>query len=423
MARVLGPLAVILLFVLGFLWLASGGRDEVRGLEPSVIGTDGAAIVLREAGFDVRVAGRDAAVKASEIDLTIVPLYDMDLEDDRPETVGDTTQRSITSWQLQGKFYDSRGLVALPKWRWAAVQKSIAAPETQIPLTGYPELFAQMGLEGLKLDRGKPEFFRGDTGMGHEIAIFQPQSFVASSLPDYCKTWVWMDRALILIRCQVEGAPEVFYLSDPDLMNNHGLTLGDNARAFGDLVGTMLNTRDPLVYLDRLAADLRLYDQAESVPYERTSDDLWRYFKSPLGEIWAMLSILLALFLWRGARRFGPITRADEATPERSRREAVATRARLIRLTGQDAAMVADYVKTDLTRMAEAAFGPGRAEVARLFPLLARRNPTQAEAFQRLAQDLMRGLPLTPAALRRQLDTYHQLQRTLTHGDDAPRVP
>lgn len=418
MAKVLGPLAIVLLLVLGFAFLTWGGRDDMRGLDASVLGTDGVALVLDKAGIAVKVASPGSAVKASDIDLTILPLYDMDLEDDRPETLGDTTLRTMTYWQFHGKFYDNKGLVALPKWRWAAAQKAIAAPETEIPLADYPKLFTQLGLEGLKLTRAAPAFVRDDDGFGHDIAVFQPQSFVPASLPAFCKTWGWQGPALILIRCAEEDYAEVYYLSDPDVMNNHGLTLGDNAAAFTQMVRLLLDMPDPLVYLDRLAPDYRTYE-SEGVPYERTPDDLLRFFKPPLGAIWAMLSILLALFLWRGGTRFGPLRRAGDESPERSRREAVATRARLIRLTGQDAAMVADYVKTDLTRMAEAAFGAGRGEVARLFPLLARRNPTQAEAFHRLAQDLMRGLPLAPAALRRQLDTYHQLQRTLTHGDDA----
>lgn len=422
MAKVLGAIGIVLLIAIGFLWLLSGGRDDVRGLDASVLGTDGVVIALEKAGIKVTVAGPGTAAKVSDIDLRILPLYDMDLNDDRPETVGDTTLRTMPYWQLYNKIYATRTLVVLPKWRWAAAQKAIAAPETEIPLADYPKLFDQLDLTGLRLTRAAPAFALGEDGLGHQIALFQPQSFAVESLPEFCKTWGWQGPALILIRCDTEDLGEVYYLSDPDLMNNHGLTLGQNAAAFVAMVKILQNAPQSPVYLDRLAADYTTSDEGAGQDYERTADDLWRFFTPPLGEIWAMLSILLALFLWRGARRFGPIRRAADDTPERSRREAIATRARLIRLTGQDAAMVADYVRSDLTRMAETAFGRGKGEVGRLFPLLSRRNPTKAEAFQSLALDLMRAQPAPPASLRRQLDTYHQLQRTLTHGDDAIRV-
>ena len=421
MAKVLGGIGIAVLVIVGFLWLLSGGRDDVRGLDASVLGSDGVELALAQAGIAVTVAGPGTATKVGDIDLRIIPLYDMDLDDDRPVTVGDTTLRTITRWQLQGKLYYGKPLVILPKWRWAAAEKAIAAPETMIPLETYPKLFPQMELGGLALQRGKPVFETFPDGLGHQITLFAPQSFAAASLPDYCKPLRSLDpQRVLLISCAQEDAGPVHYLSDPDLLNNHGLTVGQNAEALAALVRLLQSSPGQPVYLDPLAADHTTYDGGdERVDYERSADDLWRFFKSPLGEIWAMLAILLALFLWRGSRRFGPVRDPRDETPERSRREAIATRARLIRMTGQDGAMVADYVKSDLTRMAEAAFGVGRGEVGRLFPLLARRNPARAAEFQGLAQELMCATPQPAAALRRQLDTYHQLQRILTHGDDA----
>ncbi len=414
MRKVLGALGILALILGGLFWLGLEGREEVRGLDASTIGTDGLATALETGGIKVMLAASGTSVKETDIDLRLLPLYDMDLGDDRAETVGDTTLRTLTYGQYAQKLYYTRTLVILPKWRWAAAEKGIAAPETAIPLEDYRRLFTSINLGGLVMQRDKPAF-ADDFG----ATVFALQSFAAASLPQGCSSMLGASQRVVLMDCSNEWA-ETYYLSDPDLLNNHGLTVGDNPAQAVALVRRLQSAPKKPVYLDRLSADFVSRDKGdERQDYERTGDDLLRFFKPPLGEIWAMLAILLALFLWRGGRRFGPVLRADEATPERSRAEAIATRARLIRLTGQDGAMVADYVKTDLTRMAEAAFGPGRAEVGKLFPLLSRRNPGAAQEFQGLAQDLMRGQPETPARLRARLDTYHQLQRTLTHGDDT----
>lgn len=415
MARLIGVLAVIALIGLGFLWLMAGGRDDMLGLDRSPIGTDGLVQVLTDAGVKLALAAPGTAMKAGDIGLRILPLYDMDLDDDRPETLGDTTLRTLARWQLRNKLYQAKTLVILPKWRWAVTEKGIAAPETAIPVEDFRLLLDQMGLGGTRLQRAGP-VFAGFAGKGGQVAEFLQQSFDPASLPQDCVPWWYNETGALLIACTDSAVGPVYYLADPDMMNNHGLTLADNAGVAVRLISDLQPTPGKLVYLDRLAANYVVSDGGDAgQDYTRTADDLWRFFKPPLGTIWAMLAILLALFLWRGGRRFGPVATEGPEGPERARAEVIASRARLIRLTGQDAAMVADYVKTDLLRMAEAAFGPGRGEVARLYPLLARRDATAAAQFQGLAADLMRAAPATPSALRRQLQTYHQLQRTLTH--------
>lgn len=423
MSRVLGPLAILVLIGLGFFWLMSGGRDEVRGLDTSQIGLAGLAPALRAESLPVRLAGKDQPPMADEVDLRILPLYDLDLQDNRPETIGDTAQRTISFWDLQRKLYVGTPLLVLPKWRWAAVQKAIAAPQTMIPLADYATLFDQLGLAGAKLQREAPGFQTREDGLGHSATLFAAQGFVMDSLPANCTALRMAGpNAAALIRCDSAAfGATVHVLADPDLLNNHGLTLGENAKAAAALVRLLRSRPQVPVYIDPLAADLVTYPTEEQgrVEYERGPSELWRYFASPLGEIWGMLAILLALFLWRGARRFGPVAVEADETIGRSRAAAVASRARLIRLTGMDGAMVADYIRSDLSRMAEAAFGRGKGEMGRLFPLLARRNEDVARAFRALAQDLMNGAPRPQAQLLRDLDTYHQLQRTLTHGDDA----
>ena len=136
-----------------------------------------------------------------------------------------------------------------------------------------------------------------------------------------------------------------------------------------------------------------------------------------------MLAIL-CLCLWRGAVRFGPLLTQDRATAESSKTAAISTKARLLRLSGHDGQMVADYVRADLAQMARQIFGAAAAQAgqARLFAHLARRDAASAQALQQTAEALMTRAPQMPhAELTRQLHTYRSLSETLTHGHD--RVP
>lgn len=406
MPRWLGPLCILLLIGGGLVWLFSGARGQ-PDLDRSVIGTEGLRLVP---GLDLRVAGEGGAPKASEVRLRLLPLYDVDLRDDRDESLGHTSLRNLPDWALWSKIDQAPTLILLPKWRAAAVETATAAPETAIPLADYARLFGQLNIGAARLQR----LTTGFAAEGEARTLFLAQTFDPRFMPPGCSPALpFRSQALVLHCTRVTGA-EYWVLSDPDLLTNHGLTLGGNAAAVGTLLRSFAAGPGTVFYLDRRTEDF-LQDDAPPQSYERGPSELWRFFDPPLGQIWAMLAILLALFLWRGGRRFGPVVTPEEDRPERARSAAIANRARLIRLTGADAAMVADYVRTDLGRLAETVFGPGKGEVARLMPLLSRRDPEAAAAFHSLSARLMQAKAQSPAALRAALDTYHSLRRTLTH--------
>lgn len=60
--------------------------------------------------------------------------------------------------------------------------------------------------------------------------------------------------------------------------------------------------------------------------------------------------------------RFGPLLTQDRATAESSKTAAISTKARLLRLSGHDGQMVADYVRADLAQMARQIFGAAAAQ-------------------------------------------------------------
>ena len=429
MAKVLpAPLiGGLLLLGLGGLLLLGGGPG-FPGLDRTVIGIEALSGVLERAGVAVSRSDPRISPRLQDLGLRILPLYDMDLatESTGTRSADSSSLRDLDADVFARKVADLPTLVVLPKWRAAAAGEGVAAPKTLIPVALYRSLLNQIGLTSVTLHRAKAEFQMQPWQVGGTIALFAPQTFdPATFLATACRPRVLFgDNVLVAACAGSDNAPDLWILSDPDLMNNHGLTLGQNAAAAVKLIKLLQADTRP-VYLDTSVEILTTNDQTarEKRPYTRSGTDLARFFAPPFTLLWPMGIILLALLCWRGALRFGPVRPEDPGGIHHAKSAAIATRARLIRLAGHDAQMVADFVQSDLQRVAGATFGPGRGEPARLFALLARRDPAQTASLRAVTEALTHPrTTLGPAELTRLLSTYRILLESLTHGPVADRV-
>lgn len=435
------PFLLIALLVAGGLAvLALTAREgEERRVNASVLG-----FALLEPWLD----SQDIAIEASnprltpdlsDLSLRILPLHDMDLvnplqpgaaprDDFYSATLLDTT---LDDFNL--KTYELPTLVILPKWVAGVSVRKVAHPSVLIPAEGYANFFLYIGLDSDPgLHRPQRGFLTAPSPMG-EIALFEPQVFDSVRLPKECRSLLAIAAGTLVMECvmtHTPGMPPTYFLSDPDLMNNHGLRLGDNAGVVAKLA-TALRTRRPgRIYLDTTAGKFTVQEKAEMNTkgriYERDATSFARFFEPPFAALWAMLAIVMGVAFWRGAVRFGPVEAADRARLEQSKAAAVATKARLLRLSGHDGHLVADYVRTDLARLARQIFGPAarQAGQARLFAHLARRDATTADALRRITDDLTtRAATLSPTERADKLQSYLSLLETLTDGHDPDRVP
>lgn len=426
---------LLVLAGLGGLLFLGGGRED-RRLDASVIGIDGLATWLRAEGLAVERSNPRFRPSWSQLAFRVLPLYDTDLYADPPEakTPRDayyaTTLRNIEAWNLNGRLYDLPALVILPKWVAGTVTSAMAHDSALIPLEEAGRLPRQIGNWSLRLIRPEKGFVTEEVGQDR-VALFHPQLFDPTALPGECSVVVGLERGILVASCAFDdnGRYPLYLLSDPDLMNNHGLALADNAavaawlfRALAPNAATGAEEA-PRIYIDTEAenmVDYYSYDEQRQ-DYDRSGDDFARFFAPPLTGLWAVLAILLGLALWRGARRFGP-AKADAAdTPEQSKLAAIATNARLLRIAGHDARMAADLVQANLSDLAQTTFGravgAGPQGVARLFAHLARRDPVRTAELQAVAARLTDTThPPSPAELHRQLDAFRRLLETLTHG-------
>ena len=450
------PLILVGLLVLaglgGLLLLSSGAQD--RRLDASVIGLAALEPWLDRQGLAAEQANPRIRPDITQIGLRLLPLYDVNLIDEAPapatpkDSFYASTLREQTLFDIQTRLTEVPTLLIWPKWVAGTVVAEVAHDSALIPQPDLNRLSRQLGLGAMALDRAGARFLTADLPQG-KLTLFHAQLFNADDLPRFCTPELALPEGVLIARCQLpQKAHPTWILSDPDLLNNHGLTLGENARIVTGLLQGWVappaqsdknrpqnspqsgpDTPAPeearRIYIDTSGENLvTWYDYAdEAQAYERDSTDFARFFQPPLTGLWAMLLIVLGVALWRGLIRFGPARPDPDEAPEQSKTAAIATNARLLRIAGHDGRMVADFVQAGLTDLAITTFGrsagSGPAGLTRLYAHLGRRDAKSAQALQALATRLTdRTTPLPPAELRRSLDTYRRLLETLTH--DTP---
>lgn len=425
--------------LIGALLLGQGARD--REIDASTIGVRTLAPWLRGQGVAVERSNPRLSPLVETIALRIIPLYDTDLDAEmRPPTTQveayfAPTLREIAREDLIYRLDWAPTLLILPKWVAGTVEGRIAHPVTRIPVREIDRLLRQIGYPGLTVTPPAPGFVTAARPEG-QVALLAPQLFPPDTLPATCKPRLALPEGVLVGRCDgPESEGTVYLLSDPDLLNNHGLMLADNALVAAGLVQAILadngsGGEGSFAYIDTAPEDLVDYSgrAEERRDYTRGADEFERLFAPPLAGMWATLLIVLGFAFWRGSVRFGPVRDAGEALPEQSKVVALETNARLLRMAGHDGRMAADFVQNGLADLARQTFGPthgsGPAGRERLFAHLARRDPAFTGAFRAAAEALAQGAAdMAPADLRRHLDLYCSLLEKLTHADDADGLP
>jgi len=410
-----------------FLMTMFGGSARDRALDASPIGIKAMGPWLQQADVPIRNSHPRLHPAVADLGLRILPLYDLDLGHKTPdpdtveEMLNNGNLRDIPLDSFKSKIQEIQTVVMLPKWRGALVETGIAHEQSLIPLDDFDRLLPQIGLGGIRLQRGGAEFSIQTRADGADIALFHAQTFKRSTLPKTCKTKVPFNTGALVIACQPEEMTHpVYFISDPDLMNNHGLAVADNAANLVTFLAGLRGDDERPVYIDR-SPDLltALERDDERQDYKRGATEFERFFKYPFSIYWAALLITLAVVYWRGSKQFGPLQGGDYKTREMSKRAAIDAKARLLRLSGNDGRMVTDFVRAQLQDLGHQSFGEdaGQKAEARFLKLLGRRNPDLAKDFGSVARSLMQDAPaMPPQQLHRQLASYHALlQKVMEH--------
>lgn len=442
-------LSALVVLGIGYLVLTpSEGQRQSRQLDSSLIGVEGLVKWLPE--NDVRVVRSNPRLtpNVNNLSIQILPLYDVNLNDFEPPPATkdaemlQSTQRDLEEWMFTSKLYSLRTLVVLPKWRTGFIRSKVAHDTTQIPMARMETLNAQLYLPSNAVFRLDGGFITRRLSMRNgperNVSLYHAQLFRTNMLPVRCTPLLSIREGALLIRCNSEDGidrPVAYYLSDPDLLNNHGLSLAENASFAADMIKALRVIDAPdetrAIYLDTSTELLLITNDYadDGQTYERGETEFARFFEYPLSVLWAVAGVILALGGWRGLRRFGPAARPVEDTLEQSKTVGIDAKARLLRISGNDGRMVGEFVRARLDALAEAAFGAGGPAVSdatheRLFKLLSRRDPALVDQFRTVSNDLIaRGAEMPKAELYHWLETFRDLLERLNHGPDPISKP
>ncbi|MEO1723863.1 MAG: hypothetical protein AAFR84_15845 [Pseudomonadota bacterium] len=401
-------------------WFLSGSNE--RELSRSAVGFDGLAVWLRETEVSARSYRGFPPIDPASVDLRLLPLYDADLtrRSDEPETpeasFAAETEQDISAPVLARKLTLMPTVLILPKWR-RGMRLAKAAHPTLLIEPGAPSATLAKLVPGIgPLTRGEGIREQIETPYG-EAEIHLPQT-VAAGL---C-TPIFGDREQMLFgRCPLQGEDDSYgnqvgfwLLTDPDLLNNHGLTRGDNA-AIAAAIPEALGSSHPVVdYTTYLWANRQRDDG-------RQWSDLLEFMGWPFTPFWIGLTVFSVLGLWTGAVRSAPAVDDADAGLSASKVVAIASKARLLRAAGHDAPLIGAWLNARLAAAASALSPshhphaePERVIVARLAQI----DPDDAAELERVLAALRSGIASPqpdPAALlshANRVDTF--IARILT---------
>jgi hypothetical protein len=377
---VMGLVAVIVM--VGIFYLLSQRQQELRR---SPVGFDGLQVWLASEGGSAQNFTGGWLLDPASIGLLVLPVFDtipdrpLEPALDKMELLYQQDESDLDWRPLREKIDTLPGLIVLPKWRSGMRLTGIAHPALLVEDARLNDLLR--GLTGdskIRLSRIRRVFtrlpYRSQDGAEMMAELYAAQLFDGSA----CEPIIGQGPETLLASCPVAGRDgTVLILSDPDLLNNHGLRLGQNAEIARDLLLSAAGEGSLVIDYSR---DNWLASPEEPIERERTWSDLLRFFQPPFLALWLGGALTLALVLWRSFRRAGPVvSRSDSGG---GKLQAIRARARLMRLTGQDGAMLADYAAARIAATAARLVGPGHArqigEEQAFLRYLGRRRPDLA---------------------------------------------
>jgi hypothetical protein len=379
------PLSIIAVAIVAFFVLTSA--REAYDLDRSAIGFDGLATWLSKNGVEARTFAGGDRLTADRVGLRIYPLFDIDLghlSPNGPSTNapgGPSGLPQVAPDVVQTKRSAAPTLIVLPKWRGEVIELGLVHPRLLLPAEATGQLLAAIAPEaGTMLPRG--DRFTTITSEGGAVKLYAAQLAKAGR----CRPLIGTSEAMLLGICTGRGASSYWLLTDPDLIDNHGLTQGDNARTAVAILARVAGAR-PVVIDRTLTA---VWDEAPRHERERSWGDLLRFLAPPFTFAWAALALLIGLVAWRASIRNGPVEASIGDTWRAAQTVSIEARARLLRLSGHDATLVRVYTNDRLQSLAEGLFGRHRvvggdpfARVARLLES----TPALAAGFRQAFQN------------------------------------
>lgn len=412
---ILAVVGLALVAVFLFFW---GQRDDDLGRE--AIGFEGLVNWLDRHDIEARRFRGGGVLTRQNTGLRIHALHDDDLTTVREEPETDlayilqTSEIDQYASVVREKIRLIDTMIVLPKWRSGMRLARVGHELLLIPSRIPERLLDQIGLDG---DTDRESGFRGfdyedADGRRLQAAIFWPQTL---SDADACEPVIGTRREMLLADCDW-GRTRVLVLADPDLLNNQGLRLGDNAEIALDLIRRYA---DGLPVLYDTTLRVHAHDPDAPVPErrDRSWEELARMLDWPFTVVWAAAIALAALVLWRSWVRYGPPARPMRDGLRAAKEVSIAAKGRLLRLSGHDTKLLESWAEARCQRLAAEILGPHRpagTPAEQVAKALGSRDPELAREFEGARQGIARGSTLGEGDLVRRLDRFEKiLERVL----------
>lgn len=420
--RAIGIFAVIAA-VLGLLiWGVSQlGRDP---LGPSPLGFRGLVALLDEGGQATQAYHRRTTLSEGDVALRILPIYDVDLrgwhrgaeESENPRY--NETQIDLDQSVVLEKMNALETLVVLPKWRTGVLELNVVDQQLLNVASNVDLVLDQLGLSGVRVERFDAKLWSED-----DITIYRPQFLSLNTNQTACKPFLNTTRGVLIAQCTARTGEPRYILSDPDLLNNHGLSLGANANVAKDVISRIVRQKPGLVYLDTaeeygLATDGELVD--ERPPEPRSMGELSRLLHYPFNVIWTSFGLAFLVAFWRGLIRFGSLSKPFTDQLEASKTASIKAKAGLLRLAGQDHVLVGQHVRNRLAELSRTVLGK-KVEPDTLFKHLATLSPDTGRQLRASVEALSQTSAATPdTELAEKAGHFDALYRRL--NDELGRI-
>lgn len=377
---------IVALALAAVFYVMSQRQQELRS---SPVGMNGLQLWLTAEGGSAQVFSGGWIVDPYSLGLLVVPLHDTILGSDlapastKEELLFQQDENDLDWGTLFDKMNRVTTLVVLPKWRSGMRLTGIAHPALLVEPSRIDTILQRLtGNQSARIYRSREVFtafaYEDAAGTKVETQLYVAQLFDGTG----CDPIIGSGQRTLLASCLISGSDQsVLILSDPDLLNNHGLRLGQNATIASDFFKSFAEGGTILIDYSR---DDWFADDDAPVQRDRSFADLLRFFEPPFLALWLGAGLMLALVLWRSFRRAGPI--ADARDSEFGKLQAIRARARLMRLTGQDGALLSDYASARIASTAARMLGPGHArqlgEERAFLRFVARRSTDLADRLE-----------------------------------------
>ncbi len=409
----------VLLLVVGGMFMLF--RANSGYFERSVFGNAGLTELLKSHGVAVTTANPRIARDQDDFERRILPIQTTFLENRLTTWLPSELQfseRKMSRAQYLHKIKSLPTLVIFPKWS-AEYGNQSSKPTEQVPLMisigNLQSLMLDAGLESTTLKRGGLEFV-SDSG----VTLFAPQYFEEEKLADNCEPIFSTDYGHLIISCSVDDVEHpVLFVSDPDIFNNHGLSISDNSLfAVNFIENWIQDGQAGSLYMDTVSQITLSQDRFkdERQDYERTTSDFARMLEYPVNVILGLTLLIFGILFWRGFYRFGQARSVEEEFAHKnvSSRASLEASAHLMRLSGNDVKIAADFVRQHLSLAAVSLLGEAASQkpIEQLFSYLSAKKGKDAQEFIDCANQLMNPQEaLSPNILSQKVNTYKTLAK------------